>query len=153
MQALVVKINNNFYGFDMSQVHEITTKVKITRVPNARETVKGVANLRGKIVPIVDLRKLLDLKESTSCAGCFVFFRLNMNQIIGVHVDEISKTINLSPEQIRPAPVGEQGTDLAGALVGLHPEPGLDTPVILLDINKLFSVEEQIDNSNATQNL
>ena len=92
------------YGIDILKVQEIRAYEKATRIPNTPEFIKGVINLRGVIVPVVDLRIKFGL-ESAAYGETTVVIVLNIaNRTIGVVVDKVSDVLALAPEQIRPAP-------------------------------------------------
>ncbi len=154
MQILVVRINDNFFGLDISKIHEITTKVKITRVPNARPVIKGVTNLRGKIVPILDIKKRLGLRDTTSQSSCFVFFRLDgdFGLVVGIDVEEIVKTVSVLPEEIRRAP-SELDSEFGEYILGLLPDDKLPIPIAILDLNKVFNLDSNTENHFESKNL
>lgn len=127
------------YGIDILKVQEIRGYEAVTRIANAPEFVKGVVNLRGIIVPIVDMRIKFKLGEPTYDQFTVVII-LNINdRVMGMVVDSVSDVITLSAEQIKPAP--EMGTTFStDYLVGLGTLD--ERMLILIDIEKLMSSSE-----------
>lgn len=124
------------YGIDILKVQEIRGYDAVTRIANAPPYIKGVMNLRGTIVPIVDLRMKFNLGEPTYDEFTVVII-LNLNgRTIGIVVDGVSDVIELTREHIRPAP------DF-GALVDTRYVTGLgavgERMLILLDIEMLMT--------------
>ncbi len=127
------------YGIDILKVQEIRGYDAVTRLVNAPPFIKGVINLRGIIVPIIDMRIKFDL-GTPSYDQFTVVIILNLGgRVVGMVVDGVSDVITLSSEQIKPAP------DL-GAAVDTRYILGLATlderMVIVMDIEKLMTSEE-----------
>lgn len=135
-EALAFKLGNEEYGVDILKVQEIRGYDAVTRIANAPDIIRGVTNLRGVIVPIVDMR----LQFNTGAAGFDEFtvvIVLNIGgRTIGMVVDSVSDVIGLAPEQIKPAP--ETGRNLeVNYMVGLAAID--ERMLILLDIEALMS--------------
>ena len=131
---LIFSLGKKEYGIDILSVQEIRTMEAVTRIAHAPEFIKGVINLRGIIVPIVDLRikfQLDDIQQNP------VMIILNIAQrVVGILVDGVSDVLTRTAEQIMPAP--EFGAKLANAyLTGLTTVD--DRMVILVNIDKLMS--------------
>lgn len=127
------------YGIDILKVQEIRGYEAVTRIANAPEFVKGVVNLRGIIVPIVDMRIKFKLGEPTYDQFTVVIILNINNRVMGMVVDSVSDVITLSAEQIKPAP--EMGTTFStDYLVGLGTLD--ERMLILIDIDKLMSSSE-----------
>ena len=120
-------------------MQEIRGYEACTRIANAPEFVKGVVNLRGIIVPIVDMRIKFNLGTPTYDQFTVVII-LNINgRVVGMVVDSVSDVITLSPDQVKPAP--EMGTALnTDYLIGLGTID--QRMLILVDIDKLMSSAE-----------
>jgi purine-binding chemotaxis protein CheW len=138
-EFLAFKLGNEEYGIDILRVQEIRSYEKPTRIANAPEFVKGVVNLRGAIVPIIDMRLKLKL-EQAPYDHLTVVIVLNIGQrVMGMVVDAVSDVITLAAEQLRPVPQFNAG--LAGEhllAIGAVDERML----ILVDIEKLMSGAE-----------
>jgi purine-binding chemotaxis protein CheW len=138
-EFLTFTLGQEEYGIDILKVQEIRGYDSVTRIANSPAFIKGVINLRGTIVPIVDLRLKFNLSDVTYNEFTVVII-LNVTQrTIGIVVDSVSDVIQLSGEQIRPAP------DF-GAAVDIRYVTGLGTVdermLILLDIEKLVNSGE-----------
>jgi purine-binding chemotaxis protein CheW len=139
-EYLSFRLGAEEYGIDILKVQEIRGYDEPTRMANAPSFIKGVVNLRGVIVPIVDLRIKFGLEE-VRYDGVTVTIVLNIGQrVIGVVVDSVSDVIELQPDDIKPTP------EFSGALATEH-ITGIGTlqhgeqarMLILMDIEKLMS--------------
>jgi len=139
IEALAFKLGDEEYGVDILKVQEIRGHDPVTRIANAPDFIKGVVNLRGIIVPIVDLRQRfhLDIRDNDQLTVVIV---LNIaNRVIGMVVDSVSDVIRIGRDDIRPAP--QMGTAFdANFLLGLGTID--DRMLILIDIERLLSSEE-----------
>jgi purine-binding chemotaxis protein CheW len=138
-EFLTFRLGAEEYGVDILKVQEIRGYDAVTRIPDTPDFIKGVVNLRGAIVPVVDLRIKLRL-GSAEYNSFTVMVVLNLaRRIIGVVVDSVSDVIQLEPEQLHPAP--EFGTHVDTRFIS-----GLGTidqrMLILLDIEKLLSSQD-----------
>jgi purine-binding chemotaxis protein CheW len=139
IEALAFKLGSEEYGIDILKVQEIRGYDAVTRIANAPEFIKGVVNLRGNIVPIVDMRIKFNLGTPTYDQFTVVIILNVAGRVIGMVVDGVSDVIALRPEQIKPAP--EMGTALnTDYLIGLGTLD--ERMLILVDIDKLMSSEE-----------
>ncbi len=103
-EFLAFKLGREEYGIDILRVQEIRSYEAPTRLANAPEFIKGVINLRGVIVPIVDMRMKFKL-EQVNYDSFTVVIVLNIgHQVVGMVVDGVSDVITLTPEQLRPVP-------------------------------------------------
>ena len=135
-EFLAFKLGAEEYGIDILRVQEIRSYERPTRIAGTPECVKGVINLRGVIVPIVDLRIKLRM-DSVHYDAFTVVIVLNIGRrVMGVVVDAVSDVITLQSEQLRPPPPFSAG--LAGdhllALAAVE-----QRMLILVDIDKLMS--------------
>ncbi|MDR3390449.1 MAG: chemotaxis protein CheW [Sulfuriferula sp.] len=127
------------YGIDILKVQEIRGYESPTRIANAPEFIKGVMNLRGLIVPIVDMRIKFELGEA-NYDNLTVVIILNVGgRVVGMVVDSVSDVITLNPEQIKPAPAMTSALD-TNYLIGLGTVD--QRMLILVDIDKLMSSSE-----------
>ena len=138
-EFLAFTLGSEEYGIDILKVQEIRGYEAVTRIANAPEFIKGVINLRGIIIPVVDMR--IKFKLGTPVYDQFtVVIILNIaSRVMGMVVDSVSDVITLSPEQIKPAPAMGSVMD-SDYLVGLGTLD--ERMLILVDIDKLMSSEE-----------
>ncbi len=111
-QYLSFELDQEYYCVDILRVQEILGYTEMTRVPNTPEFVKGVLNLRGAIVPVVDLRSRFSLtKTDLGKATVIVVLAVktaNREKVVGIIVDAVSDVLNISKNDIKPVP--ETGT-------------------------------------------
>lgn len=135
------------YGVDILKVQEIRGYDAVTRVPDAPDYIKGVINLRGTIVPVIDLRLKLRLKEARYDAFTVMIVLNVEDRVVGIVVDSVSDVIPLNGEQIRPTPEFGAAVDtrfIAG--IGTHDERML----ILLDIETLLDSAELVTQESSS---
>lgn len=135
-EYLTFRLGREEYGIDILKVQEIRGYEPPTRIANAPDFIKGVVNLRGTIVPIVDMRLKFNCSSAEYNAFTVVII-LNLRQrIVGIVVDSVSDVMELAPENLRPAPEVESVID-SDSVIGLGSLA--DRMLILLDIEKLMS--------------
>ena len=136
LEFLAFTLGQEEYGIDIQKVQELRGYDTVTRIANAPEHIKGVVNLRGIIVPIIDMRIKFNL-GTPSYDQFTVVIILNMaNRVMGMVVDSVSDVITLSPEQVKPAPEMASVLD-TDYLIGLGTLD--ERMLILVDIDKLMS--------------
>ena len=138
-EFLAFTLGSEEYGIDILKVQEIRGYEAVTRIANAPEFIKGVINLRGIIIPVVDMR--IKFKLGTPVYDQFtVVIILNIGgRIMGMVVDSVSDVTTLTADQVKPAP--EMGTAFnSDYLVGLGTVD--ERMLILIDIDKLMSSGE-----------
>lgn len=138
-EVLAFTLGNEEYGINLLKVQEIRGYDSVTRIANAPNYIKGVINLRGVIVPIIDMRIRFNLGEPTYDEFTVVIILIVRNRTIGMVVDSVRDVITLLSEQIKPAP--QMGTALdTEHLIGLGTVG--ERMIILLDIELLMSSSE-----------
>ena len=138
-EFLAFKLGAEEYGIDILRVQEIRSYEAPTRIANAPAFIKGVVNLRGVIVPIVDMRMKFNL-ETVSYDSFTVVIVLNIgSRVMGMVVDAVSDVITLTPEQLRPVPEFSSAIECDHLLaIGAVQ----DRMLILVDIEKLMASPE-----------
>ena len=138
-EFLVFTLGDEEYGIDILKVQEIRGYDQVTRIANTPAFIKGVTNLRGVIVPIIDLRVKF-LQANVTYNDNTVVIVLNFSQrVVGIVVDGVSDVLSLTTDQIRPAPefAVTLSTEYLTGLGSLG-----ERMLILVDIEKLLSSEE-----------
>lgn len=150
-QYLSFTLGAEEYGVDILRVQEIRSWEPVSRIPNAPSYEKGVVNLRGSIVPIIDLRERFQLGFSRYGATTVVVvlqaIHNNNTRVMGVVVDSVSDVINVDKKSIQTAPKfgAKVSTEFITGLASIK-----GRMVMLLDVDKLLRLEgEDDDNSNA----
>ncbi|MGJ8682684.1 chemotaxis protein CheW [Paraglaciecola sp.] len=132
-------LGDEHYALDIMSVKEIRGYEPVTKIANAPPFLKGVINLRGDIVPIVDLRLKFDVGEATYNEFTIVIMLNVAERIVGIVVDGVSDVIRLTDEEVRPAPEFGVAFD-SRYLLGLAPID--EQMVILVNIERLITSDE-----------
>ena len=136
LEVLSFRLGEEEYGISILKVQEIRGYDAVTRIANAPAFLKGVLNLRGQIVPIVDMRIKFALGQAGYDSFTVVIILNIGRQVIGMVVDSVSDVVTLTPDQVRPAPSIGGGID-ADHLLGLGTVG--ERMLILLDIERLMA--------------
>jgi len=133
-QFLTFTLAEEEYGIDILKVQEIKGYVPTTRVPNSPPEVIGVLNLRGTVVPIIDLRRKFNLPEATYDQFTVIVVVVVQERVMGVIVDSVSEVMNIPGEDIQPPPnVGSKGVNTLKGMGKVG-----DKLIILLDIDTVL---------------
>ena len=135
-EFLTFRLGREEYGIEILKVQEIRGWEQPTCIANAPEFIKGVINLRGTIVPIVDMRIKFNLGEATYDTFTVVIILNVAGRIVGMVVDSVSDVITLAGDQVRPAPNFSAAFDTQ-YITGLGTVE--ERMLILVDIEKLMS--------------
>ena len=130
------------YGVPITQVQEIITMTRPTQLPQAPDFVEGIINLRGKIIPIIDLKKRFQMGISDITSDTRSVVVEVEGQTVGIIVDEVSEVLRLANSDIEPAPAIIGGIT-AEYLTGVGKIEG--RLLILLDMNKILTDKEKAD--------
>lgn len=144
-KLLTFSLGSEGYGISILKVKEIIGMMDITPVPRTPEFIKGVLNLRGKIIPVMDLRVKFGMEEQEyDERTCIVVAEVaikGVQKLLGVVVDTVSEVVTISSGQIEPPP--EYGTKIEhNSILGIGKIK--DRVVIILDIDEIFICEEVI---------
>lgn len=138
-EFLTFRLGSEEYGINILEVQEIRGYGAVTHIANAPEFIKGVVNLRGNIVPIIDMRIKFKLDKADYDQFTVVIILTILGRVIGIVVDAVSDVINLNAEQMQPAPQ-------FGTMINAEYIMGLGTVeermLILMDIEKLMGSSE-----------
>jgi purine-binding chemotaxis protein CheW len=138
-EILVFVLGTEEYGVDILKVQEIRGYDKVTPIPSAPDYLKGVVNLRGVIVPIVDMRVKFRLPEVRYDEFTVVVILRFASRVIGLVVDGVSDVIALTASEVKEAPQLGSVVD-SSFIAGVATQD--DRMVLLLDIEKLLSTGE-----------
>ncbi|BEH08814.1 MULTISPECIES: chemotaxis protein CheW [Geobacter] len=138
-EYLTFTLGGEEYGMDILKVQEIRGYDAVTRIANTPEFIKGVINLRGVIVPIVDMRIKFNVGSVEYSEFTVVIIINVLDRVVGMVVDGVSDVVALAPEQVRPAPELSSSLDTR-YLAGLATVD--DRMLILVDIEQLMSSAE-----------
>lgn len=138
-EYLTFRLDQEEYGIDILKVQEIRGYESPTRVANAPDFIKGVINLRGTIVPIVDMRLKFSCANADYNAFTVVIILNLRSRIVGIVVDSVSDVMELPPESLKAAPDIDSVID-SSAVLGLGSLG--ERMLILLDIERLMSAPD-----------
>ncbi len=140
---LTFKLGAEEYGVEILKVQEIIKMMDITKVPRVQQYVRGVVNLRGKVIPVIDLRLKFEMEaKETTVKTCVIVLQVRSEKstiTMGAIVDEVSEVLDISGEQIEPAP--DFGTEVDTAFILGMGKVG-KMVIMLLDIDKVLSSAE-----------
>ena len=142
-QYLTFKLADEIFGVDVAQVREILDFIQITKVPQTPDFMCGVINLRGSVVPVVDMRLKFGMEKTEKTVNtCIVVVEVDFegeNVTLGALVDSVQEVFELGPSDIEPAP--KIGTKLNTDFIkGMGKRE--DKFIILLNIDQVFCSEE-----------
>ena len=142
-QYLTFKLGEEIFALDVSKVREILDFTAVTKVPRTPEFMRGVINLRGSVVPVVDMRLKFGMTKTEKTVNtCIVVVEISMdndNTILGIIADSVQEVIELEPDHIEPAP--KIGTKLNTAFIsGMGKRESLF--IMILDIDRVFSSDD-----------
>jgi purine-binding chemotaxis protein CheW len=139
LQLVSFNIDAGGFGIDILQVQEIIRMLEVTRIPNAPQHVEGVINLRGRIIPIVDLRSRLGIARKEHDNNTRIVVVELSGTVVGFVVDAVREVLRVPKSVTEPPPQIVGGVDAAFITAVGKLE---DRLLILLDMEKVFSVEE-----------
>ncbi|GAB6057821.1 chemotaxis protein CheW [Desulfonatronum parangueonense] len=142
-QYLTFTLDRELYAMDIAKVREVLEYTEITRVPRTPEFLRGVINVRGRAVPVVDMRLKFGLSKTGQTVNtCIIIVEVDVDgesTILGALADSVQEVIDLEPDQIEPAP--RLGTRIKTEFIeGMG--KSADQFIIILNIDKIFSAEE-----------
>ena len=140
-QVVVFKLKEEEFGIDIYVVREVLKLMPITALPNSDKFIEGVINIRGAVIPVIDLCKRFGLSQERTGDTRIIIVEIDGEQI-GLIVDEVSEVLRIAGEEIQPPP---------SRLAGTHSEllEGVarcdERLIILLEVENLLSSEEMLD--------
>ena len=142
-QYLTFKLENELFALEIGKVREVLDFTNITKVPQTPDYMRGVINLRGSVVPVVDLRLKFGMTMAEKTVNtCVIIVEVEMDGesvVMGAMADAVQEVLDLEPDQIEPPPrIGTKlNTDFIRGM-GKH----ADQFIIILDIDKIFTIDE-----------
>jgi purine-binding chemotaxis protein CheW len=145
VQVVSFELGKEEYGVDISQVQEIIRMVEITHVPRAPHFMEGVINLRGQLIPIIDLRTRFGMSRTEHTKSTRIVVTEIGNKKVGIIVDSVSEVINIPIEQVEEAPdmIAGVGTEYIQGVGKVG-----DRLIILLDLTMVITGEEKAQLEN-----
>ncbi len=142
-QYLTFRLADEVFALDITKVREVLDFTTVTRVPRTPDFMRGVINLRGSVVPVVDLRLKFGMTRTESSVNtCIIITEVTVDgdrTVLGALADSVQEVIDLAPEDVSPAP--KIGAKLRTEFIrGMGKRD--DRFIILLDIDRVFSTDE-----------
>jgi len=143
VQYLTFKLSDEIFAIDVSKVREILEFTSITKVPQTPEFMRGVINLRGSVVPVIDLRLNFGMECTEQTVNtCIIVVEVNLGGeliVLGALADSVQEVMEMEPDKIEPAP--HLGTKLNTEFIkGMGK---IDNEfVMILDIDKVFAADD-----------
>ena len=149
LQLVTFHIGDEEFGVDILNIQGINRMVEVTKVPNAPDYVEGIINLRGKVIPIIDLRKRLGMSEKEYDKNTRFIVVEMKDKVIGFIVDSVNEVLRINKSITEPPPPMVSGidSDFITAVGKLE-----DRLLILLDIEKILSAREQEELDKIVEN-
>ncbi|HEY1977322.1 MAG TPA: chemotaxis protein CheW [Candidatus Baltobacteraceae bacterium] len=140
VQVVSFRLGGEEYGVDIAQVQEIIRMVEITHVPRAPRFMEGVINLRGQLIPIIDLRTRFGMSRINPTKSTRIVVTEIGNKRVGIVVDSVSEVLNIPIENVEDAPemVAGVGTEYIQGVGKLG-----ERLIIMLDLTMVISTEEK----------
>lgn len=149
VQVVSFHLSTEEYGVDISQVQEIIRMVEITHVPRAPRFMEGVINLRGQLIPIIDLRTRFGMQRTEHTKSTRIVVTEIGSKMVGIIVDSVSEVLNIPIEQVEDAPemIAGVGTEYIQGVGKVN-----DRLIILLDLTMVMTDQEkaQLETVDAT---
>lgn len=140
-QLVSFHLDNEEYGVEVLKVREIIRMINITHMPNTPPYVEGIINLRGKVIPIISMRRRFGLTDTENNSQTRVIIMDVGGELLGFTVDSVSEVIRISAAEIQPSP------SVASGGVGQEYIEGVinhgDRLLVLLNLDMMFSSEEK----------
>jgi len=142
-QYLTFQLDSEIFGLEINKVREVLDFTSLNKVPQTPDYMRGVINLRGSVVPVIDLRLKFGMEQAENTASsCIIITEVKFAEglmILGALADSVEEVLDLEPAQIEPAP--KIGSKLDTKFIkGLGKQN--ENFIILLDIDQVFSEEE-----------
>jgi purine-binding chemotaxis protein CheW len=145
-QYLTFKLDNEVFALDVATVREVLDFTTVTKIPRTPEFMRGVINLRGSVVPVVDLRLAFGMSATEKTVNtCIIVMEVRLEgeaSIVGALADSVEEVIDLEPEQIESAP--KLGTSIRTDFIrGMGKRDAHF--LMILDIDRVFSADQLVE--------
>lgn len=142
-QYLTFTLGEEVFALDIASVREVLEYTTITKVPRTPEAMRGVINLRGRAVPVVDVRLKFGMPETQRTVNtCIIIVEVQLGDqetVLGALADSVKEVMDIEPKDIEPAP--RMGTSIEADFIQGIGKHG-DDFIIILDIDKVFNEDE-----------
>jgi len=142
IQLVTFTLDQEEYGVEVLKVREIIRMNSITHMPNTPHYVEGIINLRGKVIPIISMRKKFGIIEAENNSHTRIIIMDIAGELMGFIVDSVSEVIRISGTEIQPSPTVAAGGIDQECISGVINLP--ERLLVLLDLDQMFSGEERL---------
>lgn len=145
-QLVVFELAKEIYGVDISQVQEIIRFQQITKVPKVPDFIEGVINLRGNVIPVIDLRKRFDFEQIDKTNATRIIVVEVEQYTVGMVVDAVSEVVRVNENSIEPPSniIADIDSDYLSGVCKFN-----DKLIILLELSKVLTASQQAELANA----
>jgi purine-binding chemotaxis protein CheW len=140
MQLVIFRLNEQEYGVDIFRVNEIVPYTNPTKIPNSPVYIEGVLNLRGHVIPVINLKVKFNLKSSGTDDNTRIIVTNTGGNLVGFVVDEASEVITVEKDSIEP--ISEVVSNISKKYIKGVGNMDNGRMYILLDFNELYNEEE-----------
>ena len=149
VQMVVFRLEIEEFAVDIHQVREVIKMTKVTPMPKSASFIEGIINLRGEVIPVVDLRKRFELTEGERDGQTRIIIVEILDNNVGLIVDSVKEVLRLDPSVIQPPPSRVAGTrtDLIKGVGKID-----ERLLIVLNLEKILTTEERIALEEVTLN-
>ena len=145
-QYLTFKLDHEVFALDVATVREVLDFTTVTKIPRTPEFMRGVINLRGSVVPVVDLRLAFGMSATTKTVNtCIIVMEVRLEgelAVVGALADSVEEVIDLEPDQIEPAP--KLGTSIKTDFIRGMGKRDAEF-LMILDIDRVFSADQLLE--------
>lgn len=147
LQVAIFLLAGQQYGLDIAKIKQIVRPVKITKLPNTPAFLEGVMNLRGVVIPVIDMRKRFNLPPRPNEQTTKVIIASVARKVVGVMVDDVTEVLPLPKSEIQPPPRVVRGVE-ANYLMGVCRYK--EDILLILNLEEILSAEEKLSLSQIT---
>jgi len=141
IQLVSFMLDNEEYGVEVLKVREIIRMPSITQMPNTPSYIEGIINLRGKVIPVISMRKRFGLMESENNSHTRIIIMDVAGSLTGFVVDGVSEVIRIHNEDIQPPPNMVSGNISQDYITGVFSHA--DRLLIVMDVDRMFTQDER----------
>ncbi len=145
MQLILISIGNAFYAIDIMKIVEIIKYMPITPVPKAPEFMEGVIDLRGEIIPVVDMRKRFEIPANMTHEKLRIVIIKVIDKIAGLVVDEVREVLRVPAEKVLPPPKIVKGIE-SEYLSSVVSDRG--RIILVLNLDRILTTTERVQFKN-----
>lgn len=150
IQLACFRVGDQMYALDILRIKEVIRPHKLTPVPKSPAFIEGVINLRGVVIPVVDLRRRFDQETIESGQKSRIIISVLAGKVVGLQVDEVAEVRNYTRQEIQPAPRFLEGKETDYFLGVCQRDDDL---VMIINLEKILSSDEKIDLDQIRNNL